>query len=332
MATTLTSLNLNPPVFLAPMAGVTDKPSREIAQLFNPGLVVSEMIASSEKDRRYFEETIKLNLQTSLNNQKACPTAIQITGHEIEWMSYAAKVIEFEGGALIDLNMGCPAKKIVGKFAGSALMREPEYAYKIIESVVNSTSLPVTLKMRLGWDLESINAPTIARNAESCGVQMITVHARTRNQFFKGNPDWSLVRAVKESVSIPVIINGDIVDGKSAHLAMKKSCADGVMVGRGAIGKPWLLNELSKSVFLRRQPRYRNIMPMNELINLHLNKILGFYGTKVGLKIFRKHLNCYLKSSKLDSIFCKTLMTESSSVALEKKIVSAFENETVKVF
>ena len=183
MTVHLTNLKLNPPIFLAPMAGVTDFPSRQIAQLFGPGLVVSEMIASSEQDKNYFEKTVKSNLSDVNRNKDISPTAIQIAGHEIEWMKYAAKLIEFEGGDLIDINMGCPAKKIVGKFAGSALMKEPSHALRMLESIVKATNIPVTLKMRLGWDLENINAPLIAKSAENIGIQMITIHARTRNQF-----------------------------------------------------------------------------------------------------------------------------------------------------
>ena len=173
MTIKIANLELNPPIFLAPMAGITDAPSREVAQLFSPGLVVSEMIASSEKDKDYFEKTVKSNLKQSRRKRGNCPTAIQIAGHEIDWMSYAAKIIEIEGGEIIDINMGCPAKKVIGKLAGSALMREPTHALKLLETVVNSTSLPVTLKMRLGWDSDTINAPVIAKSAENAGIKMI---------------------------------------------------------------------------------------------------------------------------------------------------------------
>lgn len=328
---TLTNLNLFPPVFLAPMAGVTDIPSREIAQLFCPGLVVSEMIASSDKDKLYFEKVIKANLQTGRSTKQRSPTAIQIAGHEIEWMSYAAKVIEFEGGNLIDLNMGCPAKKIVGRLAGSALMREPKHALKIIESVVKSTSLPVTLKMRLGWDEENINAAEIAKSAENCGVQMITVHARTRNQFFKGKPNWSMVKLVKDAVSIPVIINGDIIGRDSAKLALNKSFADGVMIGRAAIGKPWLLNEISMEIYGKKSQTNTNFIILCDLVMLHFEKILSFYGKQVGLKMFRKHLASYLKSTKVNSISIAAIMTENSIDALKNMIYSVFDETVLEV-
>ena len=327
----LANLNIYSPVFLAPMAGVTDIPSREIAQLFSPGLVVSEMIASSDKDKFYFEKTVKANLRKVTKSELKCPTAIQIAGHEIEWMTYAAKVIEAEGGSIVDLNMGCPAKKIVGRLAGSALMKEPRHALKIIEAVVNSTNLPVTLKMRLGWDEKSINAAEIAKSAEDIGVQMITVHARTRSQFFKGNPDWSLVKLVKDSVSIPTIINGNIIDISSAELAVKRSFADGIMIGRGAIGKPWLLNDISKSLYGNVSNRSVNTIMLVDLVLLHFDKILTFYGKEVGLRMFRKHLASYLKNATASLLNCKALMTESSINRLKIGIHFAFDKQALEV-
>ena len=328
----LKNINLNPPVFLAPMAGITDTPSREIAKLFRPGLVVSEMIASSEHDKEYFQDTVKANLSGKKSKSCKCPTAIQIAGHEIAWMSFAAKVVESEGGDLVDINMGCPAKKIVGKLAGSALMKEPLHALKMIESIVNSTDLPVTLKMRLGWDIDQINAPSIAKSAENTGVQIITVHARTRNLFFKGEPDWSLVRAVKEAVSIPVVVNGNIVDSGSAKEAINKSFADGVMIGRGAIGKPWLISHLSKSVYGITAENIGHDIPMSELVKLHFHKSLEYYGEKIGLRIFRKHLGNYLKNVELDPRYYQTLMTEVSITSLEEKIQSVFLGKKVTIF
>ena len=327
----LTNLNIYPPVFLAPMAGVTDIPSREIAQLFNPGLVVSEMIASSDKDKFYFEKLVRVNLSKVTKSELKCPTAIQIAGHEIEWMTYAAKVIEAEGGSIVDLNMGCPAKKIVGRLAGSALMKEPRHALKIIEAVVNATNLPVTLKMRLGWDQLSINAAEIAKSAEDIGVKMITVHARTRSQFFKGKPDWSLVKLVKESVSIPTIINGDIIDIASAKLAVKKSFADGIMIGRGAIGKPWLLSDISKSLYGNISSRTANTMMLVDLVLLHFDKILIFYGKDLGLRMFRKHLASYLKNATVSLSDCKALMTEGSINRLKIRIYLAFNQQELEV-
>jgi nifR3 family TIM-barrel protein len=241
-------------------------------------------------------------------------------------MTYAAKVIENEGGSLVDLNMGCPAKKIVGKLAGSALMRDPKHALKIMESVVNSTSLPVTLKIRLGWDEESMNADTIAKSAEDIGIQMITVHARTRNQFFKGKADWSMVKRVKDSVSIPIVVNGDVIDINSAKLAVNKSLADGIMIGRGAIGKPWLLRDISRSVY-RIAPRVAGeCILLSELVLLHFEKILSFYGSDLGLRMFRKHLVSYLKNSTLSRPFYKDLLTENSIKRLERKIRVTFLN------
>ncbi len=327
----LKNLSLFPPVFLAPMAGVTDTPSREIAQLFNPGLVVSEMIASSEQNKEYFERTVRSNLSYKRKSDSRCPTAIQIAGNEKDWMAYAAKVIYNEGGDLIDINMGCPAKKIVGKLAGSALMREPLTALKLIESVVEASDLPVTLKMRLGWDQENINAKEIAKGAEQCGIQMITVHARTRNQFFKGKAQWEKIREIKDEISIPVIVNGDIVDMRSAQLALNASRADGVMIGRGALGKPWLIQDISYQIYNAHGVKLNNFVSLDKLITSHLGRILSFYGKENGVNIFRKHLAGYLNSLPVDKKVKRSLMTEISSIELEKKIESLFCQKKIKV-
>ncbi len=332
MVISLANLKLKPPVFLAPMAGITDKPSRDIAQLFNPGLVVSEMIASSEKDKSYFENKVKENLNSRGKNKNLCPTAIQIAGHEISWMTYAAKVIEDEGGDIIDINMGCPAKKIVGKLAGSALMKEPTHALKMLEAIVKSTTLPVTLKMRLGWDINTITAPKIAASAESLGIQMIIVHARTRNQFFGGKPNWSAVKKIKKLVSIPVIVNGDIIDFNSAQTAVKRSSADGLMIGRGAIGKPWLINQISDFLYAESKENNKINITMDELVKLHLEKILNFYGSEIGLRIFRKHLANYLRGLDLNSKLYRSVLTEESIRKLERMLKFLFKKEKVKVF
>ena len=329
---TLNNLNIFPSVILAPMAGVTDTPSREIAQMFNPGLVVSEMIASSDQNIDYFTNTVKSNLSASNVGKKTCPTSIQIAGYDIEWMSFAAKVIEAEGGSIIDINMGCPAKKIIGKLAGSALMKQPDHAIKIIESVVKSTKLPVTLKMRLGWDEQQLNAANLAKRAEDSGVQMITIHARTRNQFYKGVANWELVKEVKDSVSIPIIINGDIINGASAKEAILLSNADGVMIGRGAIGKPWALGEISNTLHNDDGFVVAKELKLGDLVNLHLVKILEFYGCQQSVKIFRKHLASYLKSITTKPEIYSTLMTEDCSDTLAKKIEHAFLDKKINVY
>ncbi len=330
MTITISGIKLDPPVFLAPMAGVTDAPSRAVAQLFDPGLVVSEMIASSEMDREYFIKKVKSSLSVNYNQKAGCPTSVQISGHQRNWLSECAKIIEIEGGAMIDINMGCPAKKIVGRLAGSGLMKNVDDAIRIIDSIVLSTSLPVSLKMRLGWDEKSIVGPEIARRAQNSGIQLITVHGRTRNQFFKGKADWRAVKKIKDCVSIPVVVNGDIIDLDSALTATSESKADGVMIGRAAIGRPWFLKEISNSLFSKDKQKIGEI-DLDILIAEHLQSIIEFYNERTGLLIFRKHLAAYLKNLKIDKELGKEALKENSLSVLFKKINYIFKNQKLRI-
>ena len=227
-------------VFLAPMSGVTDLPFRKLAHKFGAGLVVSEMVAS--EDLVHEREDV---VARAAGADEVSPLVIQLVGREAYWMGEGAKVAEANGAEIIDINMGCPARQVTTGLSGSALMRDLDHAISLVDSVVAAVSVPVTLKMRLGWDETSKNAPELAERAEQSGVQMVTVHGRTRNQFYKGQADWVAINAVKQAVSIPVIANGDAENVDDAKRMLAKSGADGVMIGRGAYGKPWLPGEIA---------------------------------------------------------------------------------------
>ena len=278
------------PVILAPMTGVTDMPFRRIVRRFGSGLNVSEMIASQAMIR----ET-RQSLQKCAWDAIEEPVSMQLAGCAPYEMGEAAKLNEERGAAIIDINMGCPVKKVVNGDAGSALMRDLPLAASLIESTVKAVSVPVTVKMRMGWDLGSLNAPKLAHIAEDLGAKMITVHGRTRNQMYKGSADWAFVRRVKEAVSIPVIVNGDICSIEDAVMALEQSGADGVMVGRGAYGKPWLLGQIMHWFSTGTNIADPSIDAQYHLIVEHYRAMLELYGTDVGVNVARKHIGWYTK-------------------------------------
>ena len=279
-------LQVNSNFLLAPMSGVTDYPYREIVKKFKPGLVFSEMIASRALLAQN-SKTMKMIKKT--DNYLS---AIQIAGCDPEIMVEASKICEDNGADIIDINMGCPVKKVVNGYAGSALMKDEILATKILESVSNSVKVPVTLKMRKGWDDKSLNAPKIAKIAENSGIKMITIHGRTRCQMYKGKSDWKFVKNVKTNVNIPVLVNGDITNKENLKQALKDSKADGVMIGRGSYGRPWIFEELCS---YKKNFKIDHNLKKQIILN-HLQLSLDHYGKDIGLKSFRKHLGWYSKS------------------------------------
>ena len=280
---------LDPPVALAPLAGITDLPFRSLVASFGAGWVVSEMVASQEmvQAKPGVRERAALGLGDGL-------TAVQIAGREAHWMAEAARIVEGSGARIVDINMGCPAKKVTTGWSGAALMREPDHALRLIEAVVAAVSVPVTLKMRLGWDDGCLNAPDLARRAEAAGVRLVTIHGRTRCQFYKGEADWSAIQAVSDAVSIPVVANGDVTDLASAREALRRSGAQGVMIGRGAQGRPWLPAQVAAGLAGRAVPPAPQGAALCDLVAAHYEAMLSFYGKALGLRVARKHLGWYM--------------------------------------
>ena len=309
---------LDPPVLLAPMAGITDLPFRTLVASFGAGLVVSEMVASVDMINARPGTLEKAELGLGVEG-----TAVQLAGREAAPMAEAARMVEGQGARVIDINMGCPAKKVTQGYSGSALMKTPDHALRLIEAVVNAVNVPVTLKTRLGWDDNMLNAPQIATRAEAAGITMITIHGRTRCQFYKGSADWAAIAGVKQAVSVPVIANGDIISTDAARQALAQSGADGVMIGRGAQGKPWLLAQVAHDLFGAPAPVIPQGTDFARMVSDHYEAIIRFYGEVIGLRVARKHLGWYMDTSNTPADLRRAVLTAASPAEVHRLIPSA---------
>jgi nifR3 family TIM-barrel protein len=287
------------------MAGITDRPFRDLVRSFGVGLMVSEMVASQEMVQSKPGVRERAELSADVEN-----TSVQLAGREASWMAEAARQVADRGARMIDINMGCPAKKVTNGYSGSALLKTPDHALTLIEAVVEAVDIPVTLKTRLGWDDNCLNAASVAARAEAAGIQMVTIHGRTRCQFYKGTANWAAIREIKEAVSLPVLANGDIIDSPTATKALELSGADGVMIGRGIQGKPWLLAQVASDIWGTAAPVIPEGNDLVDMVSEHYEAMLRFYGADLGLRVARKHLGWYMDEAGTPAPLRRAVLTE----------------------
>ena len=311
-------VSISDPVWLAPMTGVSDLPFRRLVKRFGAGQVVSEMIAS----RAALIDNHNFRRMSSFDASET-PFAIQLAGCDPDVMGEAAKLNEDRGAHIIDINFGCPVKKVVGSYAGSALMKDEPLAARILEAVVKAVKIPVTLKMRTGWDDSNRNAPKLAKIAEELGIQLITVHGRTRCQMYKGHADWTFIRQVKEAVKIPVLANGDICNVENVDRALAESGADGVMIGRGAYGKPWLLSQVASYLKTGMMPAAPSLAEQRDIVLEHYEDMLSHYGVENGVMVARKHIGWY-SSGLFESATFRSRINNLLDPLLVRKEVTEF--------
>ncbi|OSP55298.1 tRNA dihydrouridine synthase DusB [Pseudoruegeria sp. SK021] len=309
---------MTPPVLLAPMAGITDLPMRQLVTEFGVGLVVSEMVASQEmvQAKPGARERAELGFDQTR-------TAVQLAGRDVYWLSEAARMVEANGARIIDINMGCPAKKVVGGLSGSALLRDPDHALRLIEAVVGAVKVPVTLKTRLGWDDNTRNVSGLAVRAEAAGIQMLTLHGRTRCQFYKGHADWAAIAETVAALSIPVVANGDICTPADARTALAQSGAAGVMVGRGVQGRPWQLAVIAAELYGTDAPTIPTGAALVDMVIRHHSIMLDFYGPTLGLRVARKHLGWYMDHAKTPPDLRKRVLTATTPAGVHTLLPDA---------